>query len=70
MADKISGMTFKHIKDGKEDVCIMIDHRPFITIHEHGYKTIGMSFEQAQEFAKLMGKLIMQSVNKGDGVKL
>lgn len=48
----------------------MIDHRPFITIHEHGYKTIGMSFEQAQEFAKLMGKLIMQSVNKGDGVKL
>ena len=38
------------IDDGREDAVVSVNGERFITIHQEGYKKMGMTYDQAREF--------------------
>jgi hypothetical protein len=51
-------MKTHEIKDGKEDVVLFANGRKLITIHEKGYKAVGMTFEQAKAIGMQIGEIL------------
>ena len=57
---------FYTVDDGRDDVIITVDGKEFIRINQDGYQSLGMSIEQAKEFAML---LIKQYFSKNDAAQ-
>jgi hypothetical protein len=60
-ADEVSHdkITYTNVDDGKNDVNIKVNGELLIHIPEAGYRAVGLSFDQAKEFAKATSELIM-----------
>lgn len=51
------------IDDGREDAVIAIGGTRLITIHQEGYRELGLTYEQAKGFVMNLGKLLVAAGN-------
>lgn len=51
--------TSGEVDDGREDVFLAVNGECFITVHEEGYKKMGMTYEQAKEFVTGLADLFL-----------
>ena len=54
----------KEIDDGKKDVCIMIEGKTLVVMHEEGYLEAGLDYEQAKQLGAMLHMFLTISINE------
>ncbi len=54
-------MDFREIKDGRNDVVILMDGKPFILMPQEGYESVGVTLEQALAIMEVFSQILVLS---------